>query len=257
MKNTKKSAKNAPKKMKSQNMSKGAKTAKATATKKMSITKPKAATKATCKVVSKKQTAKKPAAQPNFIKDKDKLRTGDCVCLIRDKYTGKERVADGSVAKVPYKPNASAETKKRFGKNLVYVIHSDSEEVVGFRQKPQSSPKTTAKPQGKRANARAGEFWSVNSKETMGHKGVITKKRKSGKVDVITTTHSKYTKGRKNIKLQENPQKSDKRAAYVVNKVHKVNAKQLGKKQPDMTIKNKTDKAVIRKIKSNAKKKHK
>ena len=69
-----------------------------------------------------------------FIKDKDKLRLGDCTCVVRDKYSGKERLANGSVARVPYNKTATKETKQKYGKNLVYVIHRSGEEVVGYYQ---------------------------------------------------------------------------------------------------------------------------
>lgn len=131
------------------------------------------------------------------------------------------------------------------------------QKTIKPQQKVVQKLQTKNMPQGKKSKARAGEFWSVNSKETLGHKGLITKRKKSGKVEVITTTHSPYTRGKKNAKLQENPQKEDKRTAYAVKKVHKLKVKQLGKKQPDMKIKNKTDKAIIRNIKNQDKRKKK
>ena len=69
-----------------------------------------------------------------MIKDKDKLHLGDCTCVIRNKYTGEERLAEGTVARVPYKKNASKEAKQKYGKNMVYVIYRNSEDIVGFYQ---------------------------------------------------------------------------------------------------------------------------
>lgn len=81
--------------------------------------------------------------EKNFYKEneRDKLMLGNCSCLIRNKYTGRERLADGFVALMPYKNNVSKETKKKYGKNLVYVIHRSDEEVVGYYQSKNSSYK--------------------------------------------------------------------------------------------------------------------
>lgn len=68
-------------------------------------------------------------------KNVDRLRLGDTTCVIRDKITGKERLAEGSVVRVPYKPTATAKDKKKYGKNMVYVIYRDNEEIVSYRQK--------------------------------------------------------------------------------------------------------------------------
>ena len=46
-------------------------------------------------------------------KNIDRLRLGDVTCVIRDKITGKERTAEGTVARVPYKKDASAEVRKK------------------------------------------------------------------------------------------------------------------------------------------------
>lgn len=69
-----------------------------------------------------------------LIKDKDVLKQGNCVCAIRNKNTGNIRYAPGSVCKVPYTKNASPETKKKYGKNIVYGIYNSSEEIIGFYQ---------------------------------------------------------------------------------------------------------------------------
>ena len=69
-----------------------------------------------------------------FYEDKDKLKVGDCMCVIRNKYTGWERVAYGSVVKTPYKKNASQEAKKKYGKNLVYVVYSNNEDIIRYCQ---------------------------------------------------------------------------------------------------------------------------
>lgn len=69
-----------------------------------------------------------------LITDKDKLKVGDCTVVIRHKYSGVIRYADGSVSLVPYKKGASKELKKKYGKNLVYVIYRNYEEIIGYIQ---------------------------------------------------------------------------------------------------------------------------
>lgn len=68
-----------------------------------------------------------------LIKDKDVLSVGDCIVVIQNKYSGDVRFADGSVSRVPYK-TASAEKRKPYGKNLVYVIYRNSERILGYYQ---------------------------------------------------------------------------------------------------------------------------
>lgn len=53
---------------------------------------------------------------------------------------------------------------------------------------------------------RAGGY-SINSKRVKGHKGEISKVRKDGNFVTTIFTHSPYTRGKKNIKLKENPEK--------------------------------------------------
>lgn len=99
-------------------------------------------------------------------------------------------------------------------------------------------------------NPKGGECYSINAKGINGHKGLIGKTRKNGKVDAVILTHARKSFGKKNIKLQENPQPGDSRDAYIVRKKQQVHKKHLGKKHPDVKVKNKTDKSTIRKIKS-------
>ena len=115
--------------------------------------------------------------------------------------------------------------------------------------------KEVKKTPSKKDKARAGEFWSVNNSRTKGHKGLITKRKKSGDIDYVSVTHSKKTQKRKNKKLIENPDSKDIRTAYVLPKLQHGKIKDLGKKHSDMKIKNKTDKSIIRKIKAKGKKK--
>lgn len=102
--------------------------------------------------------------------------------------------------------------------------------------------------------ARAGETWSINDKKTRGHKSTLTK---VGRYEVshIPRTHTPVTRNKKNIELRENPQKNDKRKAYILSKVQKTKSKYLGKKQKDEDIKNPVDKSVIRHLKKQDKKK--
>lgn len=72
----------------------------------------------------------------NFIKDVDSLKHGNCVCVIRNNSNGAIRYAKGSVVPFPYSQSATPEIKKKYGKNLVYVISHYDEDVVGYYQKP-------------------------------------------------------------------------------------------------------------------------
>lgn len=101
---------------------------------------------------------------------------------------------------------------------------------------------------------RAGEAARIRTKKASGHKGLITKRRKTGQMDAFTLTHSPYTRGQKNIPLQVNPQNTDAEPSYVVKSVHRITDKNIGKKQPDIVIKNPTDKSVMRKLRTKAKK---
>lgn len=69
-----------------------------------------------------------------FIKDKDKLKEGACICVVKNKNTGAIRFLEGSVAPVPYEKGASKECRQKYGKNLVYFIHYYSDIVVGYYQ---------------------------------------------------------------------------------------------------------------------------
>lgn len=109
----------------------------------------------------------------------------------------------------------------------------------------------------KKKKIRAGEFWSINDINTRGHKSLITGRTKSGKVEHLPITHSPTTRNQRNIKLNENPQKSDKRNSYILPKVQTSNPKYLGKKQEDMQIKNSADKSTVRHIKKQHKRKGK
>lgn len=100
-----------------------------------------------------------------------------------------------------------------------------------------------------RLKIRAGEIRAVNTKKARGHYGLTFKIRKNGIVETGIFTHGKRTFGKKNIRLQENPNPNDKRTAFVVKKKQVANAKQLGRKREDMTIKNPIDKSIMRHIK--------
>lgn len=107
----------------------------------------------------------------------------------------------------------------------------------------------------KKIDARAGEFWSVNNSRTRGHKSLITKRRKSGVIEHIPITHTRKARHyRANIRLLQNPQEDDVRPAYILSRVQYGQIKELGKYHPSMRIKNKTDKSIIRKVKSRNKK---
>lgn len=99
---------------------------------------------------------------------------------------------------------------------------------------------------------RAGDTWTINDGKTRGHKSSITK-RKGDSVEHIPRNHASKTRGEKNIKLQENPQKDDKRDCYIISKVQTSKIKNLGKKH-DEPIKNPVDKAILRHLKKQHKK---
>ena len=105
-----------------------------------------------------------------------------------------------------------------------------------------------------RKYARAGEFWTINDARTKGHKSLITKRRKSGVIEHIPTTHKEQTRRMRNIKLKENPQFDDDSDSYILPKLQYSKTSKLGKYQPNMRIKNTTDKSVVRYIKSKRKK---
>ena len=100
---------------------------------------------------------------------------------------------------------------------------------------------------------RAGETWSINDVRTRGHKATITKV-KNDEVRHIPRTHQPVTRKIKNIELQENPQKSDKKKAYILPRVQKTSIKYLGKRQKCEDIKNPVDKSIIRHLKKQDKK---
>ena len=104
----------------------------------------------------------------------------------------------------------------------------------------------------KKDGVKAGETWTINDALTRGHKSSITK-RKGNEFEHIPRTHKPFTRGRKNIKLQENPQKDDNRDCFILPKVQTSKVKDLGKKQNE-PITNPIDKSIIRHLKKEHKK---
>lgn len=102
---------------------------------------------------------------------------------------------------------------------------------------------------------KAGEAATIKSRRASGHKGFIAKRKKTGEIKAHTITHSKYTNKRKNIKLQVNPQSDDTEPAYVVKRAHKITDDHIGKRHPDLKITNTIDKSVMRKLRTQAKRK--
>ena len=107
----------------------------------------------------------------------------------------------------------------------------------------------------KKNQVRAGEVWFVNDKKTSGHKSIITKRTKTDydKVEHIPITESDSTYGKKNIRLQENPEKGSTMKSHILSKVQKSKVKNLGSKQDDVIVKNPIDKSIIRHIKNERK----
>ena len=95
---------------------------------------------------------------------------------------------------------------------------------------------------------RPGETWTINDGKTRGHKSTITKV-KGNEVRHIPRTHSPTTSKKRNIPLQENPQKSDNRKTYIAPRVRKSNLRNVGKRQINQDIKNPVDKSVLRHLK--------
>ena len=54
----------------------------------------------------------------------------------------------------------------------------------------------------KRDLSRSGEIWSINNAKTRGHKGLINR-RKNGKIDYVSFTHSPFTQRTKNIRMNK------------------------------------------------------
>lgn len=69
-----------------------------------------------------------------LIKDMNYLKPGNCVCVIKNKNNGTVRYSSGSVARLPYSKTATPEIKKKYGKNIVYTIYRDNEDIVGYYQ---------------------------------------------------------------------------------------------------------------------------
>ena len=95
---------------------------------------------------------------------------------------------------------------------------------------------------------RQGQTYSIKTAIHTGHKGLVVKKHRNGTLEVEVFTHHPYTRGRKNIKLQENPQKNDSADSYALSKIQRVSIEKAGKHQGDMVIRNKVDKSVRRNL---------
>ena len=110
----------------------------------------------------------------------DRLRLGDVTCVVRDKRTGKERLTTGSVARIQYKKDVSEEIKKKYVKNMVYVIYSDNEDIVQYRQ---SAKQVTGK------NEKINTFKKTPIKRTISAR--TTKGVKALKANKTTSKKSK------------------------------------------------------------------
>ena len=99
----------------------------------------------------------------------------------------------------------------------------------------------------KRDFSRSGEIWSINNAKTRGHKGLINR-RKNGKIDYVSFTHSPITQRTKNIRMSQNPDILDTQLSYIRPKLYLGKIEDLGKYFPDMKIRNSRDKSIVRKI---------
>ncbi len=93
-----------------------------------------------------------------------------------------------------------------------------------------------------------GHFYSVNSIRARGHKGEVTKKNKNGRIETVVITHAEFTRGQRNIPLEENPEQGKSDKAYIVREKEVVTANQLGKHHSNVKVKNKVDKSKIRHV---------
>lgn len=97
-----------------------------------------------------------------------------------------------------------------------------------------------------------GQFYSINNKQIKGHKGRVVSVKK-GKVKAVVVTHSRFVKenkgkDKKTIQLNKNPDKKDKRKAFVSRKPKYAKLNQIGKHHPNMKVTDSKDKSVFRKI---------
>lgn len=75
----------------------------------------------------------------------------------------------------------------------------------------------------------ADEFRKLNTKEEKGHLHYVCGKR-GKKYESVGFTHANKTRGQPNVPLQKNPDKKDKRTAYVRPKLTEREAKCYGKR---------------------------
>lgn len=95
---------------------------------------------------------------------------------------------------------------------------------------------------------RQGDFYSINTIRVKGHKGKVTKKNKNGDLEAVILTHAEYTRGNKNISLEENPEEGHTEQAYIVRQKEIVSPKHVGKHHKNIQVKNKSDKSKIRHV---------
>lgn len=107
--------------------------------------------------------------------------------------------------------------------------------------------------ESKKYSIRAGDTWTINDRNTAGHKSTITKV-KGEEIRHIPRTHAPTTRRHNNLRLQENPRKDDPRESYILRKVQKTSIKKVGKQHKGEDIKNPIDKSVIRHLKKKDKK---
>lgn len=108
--------------------------------------------------------------------------------------------------------------------------------------------------EGNIKKVKQGHTYSINTKKHCGHKGGVAKKKHNGEIEVIIYTHSSVTRGKKNIKLRENPQRGDKRDAYILPAIQTVKVEKAGKYHPEVVIRNPVDKSVRRNLQRKKKK---
>lgn len=183
--------------------------------------------KTNSKIAPKKNTARKPAAKK----------------VVTKKPVAKKTPAKKAACKKPVKKVAAKSTTKKAAAKKPST-------------KKSTDKTTTKKPANKKTQAikkepvRAGQIRTINDSIARGHKGAVLRvNQKRGTADTGILTHAPRTRGRDNIKLQQNPDPKDNSTSYVVKNKHTAKMKNVGKNHPNMQIKNSSDKSLMRHMK--------
>lgn len=173
------------------------------------------------------------------------------------KIGSKKNTAKKTAVKKPVKKAAAKTTTRKAAAKKPATKKTVTKTVVRKTTAKKPAAKTTTKkaaakktPAIKKEAVRAGQIRTINDKIARGHKGAVLRiNKKKGTADTGILTHAPKTRGKKNIKLQQNPDPKDTRPSYVVKKKHTAKMKNVGKNHSNMKIKNSADKSVMRHLK--------